>query len=406
MILPPRRITSLCIVGQTLHAARVTIGPFGARVGQTAVVDRFLSLSQKEAADSLRRLGAARRIVLTVPATWCAIRPIALTTRAWPKARQGVVESIDRLLPISPSDALVGLLNVYNDQLSPTEGRLIAIRRQAIGPWLAAVKGALDRHVGVILSPEMAMLGLGGQARDTMEIVDTSVAGDRLVHTLARGLAVSIAEPTDDEAAASALTLPDGAGNNADVSGVELAIAAALASFVAPGAFAPLLGPTPSRRIEWVAPVAAALLAASLMISAPMIGQSRLRAGVDRLRTRRLAMQDRFNQVRTLREDAERLARLLDETTSVTDEWRSVLPVIAEVQAALPDDGFLYRIVVDEQSVTISGEASDAPAVLQRMEASPLLASARRTGVLFPSTEPGLDIFEMRAQRRDREGDR
>ena len=70
-------------------------------------------------------------------------------------------------------------------------------------------------------------------------------------------------------------------------------------------------------------------------------------------------------------------------------------------QASLPAEGFLYRLVVDRRSVTISGEASDAPAILQRLEESPLLTSARRTGPLTPSSEPGLDIFEMHAVREE-----
>jgi len=246
------------------------------------------------------------------------------------------------------------------------------------------------------------MLGLGKQLEPTTEFVEAASPTDRLRHTLKYGLPVALAEQSDSENMDSAISLPCSDTVDCDVSGEELAIAAALASLVAPGAFAPLLGPKPTRRIEWVAPAAAAMLTVILAVSAPMILRSRLHAGVDQLRTQQASMQDQFEKVRLLRRDTERLIRLLDETATVTADWNSVLPVIAQAQSALPADSFLYRMTIDDQSLTISGETSDAAQVLERLEASPLLESARRTGALVPSSEAGLNIFEMRAERRRR----
>ena len=402
MILPPRSIVSLVIVGDDLHAARVTLGPIGARVARTATIEGFLGVSAADARQSLRAVaGATRRVVLTAPGAWCAVRPVALTVREWPAAKPEILRSLDRLVPIPADEALAGLMNVYDESLAPADGRLVAISRGSIEPWRGPIENALGRPVCAMLAPMMATLGLGLQDRARAAVLEPVGMGDWLRHEFVRGVPVRAAEPVTDLQTESrdAVILPGGA-LTPTVTGVDLAVAAALASFVAPGAFAPILGRAPGRRIEWVAPAAALAAALALFIAAPAVTRARLGASVLHLKAEQTALVEPFARVRDLRRDTERLTRLIDSAvTPATAGWASVLPAIAEAQAALPKDGFLYRIEIDAKGVTISGEAPDAPTILGRLEASPSLTAARRTGPLAPSPEPGLDIFEMRADR-------
>lgn len=396
MMLPPKNIVSCFVLGPALHAARVAIGPTGARVVANVRVDDFLSLSQADAKSALKPVAGSGRVVLTADPSWCAVRPIALTTQTWAKAKSELMQSIDRLVPMTRDDALAGLIDVHDESLKPREGRLIAIRKQLLEPWRQAIEHALDAPVSAVLSPHMAMCGLGLQTRESATVFEPLGGGEALRHDFAFGLPTEIAEAAGDESAHQFTVMS--AGVRRTISGDDLAIGAAVAPYVATSAFAPLLGAAPSRRSEWIAPIAAFAAAAALFIAAPLMYEARLQSGVDRLEARQVAMVDDFQSLRELRNRTEQRIKLVNEAVATaTTGWRSTLPILAEAQAALPADGFLYRLEIDPQNVVISGEASDAPAVLQRLEESPLLTSARRTGPLMPSSEPGLDIFEMRA---------
>jgi len=403
MILPPKSFLSFAIVDADLFVVRVVVGPRAPRVTHSQVIERFLSLSDQDAKVALRPFAqTSGRALLTAPSSWCSVRPIALTTRDWPKAKAEIMRSIDRLVPMTPDDALVGLVNLYDDSLTPVAGRLIAIHTRSLDPWRHAIEAALDRPIAAVLSPHMAMLGLGLQDEPHTLIIEPDPAGQSLQHELTLGLPTSIAEPPDldsNNTQTNATVLP-GSDAASTVTGAELAVASALASLAAPNAFAPLDGRTPSRRIEWLAPAAALIAAAALFIAAPMIFHARFRAGIERSKAQQSALVEPFNTVRDLRHNAEKLARQLNEgVAATTASWHSVLPALAQAQASLPADGFLNRLSIDDQSVTISGDASDTPAILQRLEASDALTSARRTGPLSPSSFPGLDHFEMRAAR-------
>lgn len=408
MLIPPRVILSCCIVGDDLHAARVRIGPIGARVLGATRLERFLAQTPQDRRAALRSLaGAGARLVITAPGAWCAVRPIALTTHNWAKARSELIHSIDRLLPMTRDDAMVGLLNVYDEALQPSGGRLIAIRRKIAEPWLHAIEDAAGVQTSTLLAPHMAMLGLGLQDRDRATVIEPIDENESVRHTLRRGLPVSIGEAHDRADADQDAVLPahePDATTRAEVDGADLAVAAALAPVVAPKAFAPMAGALPNRAAEWLAPAAAAVLAAALLITAPIMYETRLRSGLAALRAEQASLTDEYQRVRSLRSNTERLASLLIE--GVRDPlapWRPTMPVMAEAQGALTGDGagegFLYRLLVDARGVTISGEADDAGAVLQLLEDSPLLTSARRTGPLMPSPEAGWSIFEMRAER-------
>ncbi len=404
MLIPPRTILSCCIVGDDLHAARLRLGPVGARVLDSTSIERFLSLTPDKRRSALRPLASGvKRLTLTVPSAWCAVRPIALTTKQWASARDELVQSIDRLLPMTSDDAMVGLLNIYDDEQQAAAGRLVAIRRKVAEPWLHAIEDATGIDAGAVLSPHMAMLGLGLQEHVHATVIEPIDEVESVRHSLRYGLPVSIGDAVDSSVNdAITVTLPkqSSARTANTVSGVDVAVAGGVAPLVAPHAFAPMSGAVATRRAEWLAPAAAALLAAGLLIGAPMIFDARLKTGLANLRAEQMALTDEYQRVRSVRNNTERLASLLNEgVREPISRWRPAMPVMAEAQAALSSEGFLYRMLVDARGVTISGEADDAGAVLQRLEDSPILSSARRTGPLMPSPEAGWSIFEMRAER-------
>lgn len=405
MILPPRNILSLVIVGDDLHAARVAVGPIGARTVRAVTIERFL-LPTGEARDpaALRAIaGRARRVLLTVPGSWCASRPIGLTTRDWRGARDELRRSIDRFVPFTPDDALAGIVTMHDDAGAPAGGLLVAASRGRVEPWRRAVEAALGVPVGAVMCPMIASLGLGLQRARRAAVLEP--VGFRAMHRheLALGLPVRAAQPADDaDITAADAVLPGDAAST--VTGCELASAAAAASLVAPGVFAPLDGRVTTHRGDWIAPAAAVAAALALFISAPAVEEARVRAAIESLAQERESLAEPFARVRDVRKQAERLSALLGrDIAAATAGWSSVLPILAETQAAVPEAGFLYRIEIDGRGVTISGEAPDTPTILERLESSDHLTAARRAGPLSPSAEPGLDVFEMRA---DREGGR
>lgn len=403
MIIPPRTILSCCIVGDALHVARVRIGPMGASVLATATLEAFLEMSPADRKDALGAIRAgASRLVLVTPSDWCAVRPIAITTKGWKSAKPELIQSIDRLVPMTADDAMVGLLNLYADDLAPKEGRLIAMRRAVAEPWMHAIEDAAGASITMTLSPHMAMLGLGVQREDHTDIIEVLDADDLVRHEMHQGLPVQMGGAVDGDLAPDALLLPHHTSlkHERTATGVNLAVAGAVAPYVAPHAFAPMQGSLPSQGSSWLAPIGALAAAAALLLASPFIYDARLERGIESLRAEQAALTEPFQEAQALRARTERLASLLLEgVRDTTATWRPALPALAESQNALSGEGFLYRIVLDTRGVTISGESDDAGAVLRALEESPLLTSARRTGPLMPSPENGWSIFEMRAER-------
>jgi len=121
----PHSALSACIVGDDLHTVVVSVSPIGAKVRTAPTLERFLSMSADEARRRLEPVAAAGRVVLTCPASWCALRPIGLGVNQWPAARDDLLRSLDRLLPIPPDDAMIGLVQLHDSQGASAGGELV-----------------------------------------------------------------------------------------------------------------------------------------------------------------------------------------------------------------------------------------------------------------------------------------
>lgn len=407
MILTPWSKLSFVIDGDDLHVALVSGAPWGARARRGPTLHRFLATPVEEARAALAPFSSARRVVLTCPAAWCALRPVQVTTAQWPGAREEFVRSIDRLLPLSPDDVLVGLID-EGDGASPAErGCLVAVRRSQAQPWIDAIARALGRPVNEVISAHMAMPGLGLQREPIADVVERS-GGVALRHRLAFGRPVSFAEPlrdSDDESGAR-VAFPAGAEAPADASELtpqEIAIGSALSPAVAPGVYSPLIGRAARRRPAWIAPAGAVAVAALLLVSARPVYESRLERGAESLRAEQEAMVETVARVNEMRRQTERYARLVGEgVAKPTESWGSVLPMVVEAQTAVGERGYFYRVEVGREHFSFTGEVGGATATLERLEASPLLELPRFRSPVRPSAVAGLDVVDIRADRRGR----
>lgn len=400
---------ALAISGEDLHVALVTIGPLRAETTVGPVIRGFVGDSAEEARQALAPYANVRAVSLVVPGEWCAIRPTHLTSADWRGARDELIASIDRLVPIPPDDAAAGLVEVFPRSERPDApavgGALVVIRRSQLEPWLGAIERALGRPVSRVLSPQMAMLGLGLQCEPAAIVVEAlrleGVGDVELLHRLEWGRPVAIADAQSGAGSqddpARTLRLSRGHGG---VSPAELAVAGVIAPTVAGAVFRPLLG-KPSRPARpWLAPTIAATAAALLALLASPVFGVRLARAQNELLAREEAIAGDVRRAHEAREQAERLARLLGPGVSgATGGWRSVLPAAAAAQQALGPEGFLYRLEVSDTAITITGEAPSASAVLERMETAGGLRAARHTAPVSKSSVSGMDVFDIRAER-------
>jgi len=250
----------------------------------------------------------------------------------------------------------------------------------------------------------MAAPGLGVQQEQEAFLVESDTG---LAHRIRFGRISDVGLPdTDVPVGQPAVSLP----TEDDPSGAhDLAVAAALADVVSPGACWPLVGKRSSPARRWVVPAAAAVLALLILAAAGSIRDGALRSGAEQERIARAAMTDDLDRVLGDKEQAERLLTLLEDgVASATEEWDSLLPLLADAHAALDSRGFLYRIEVGPGALTVAGESANETSLLERLEGSDRLTAASFTAPLRPSqADDSLRIFAVRAERvRDAGGTR
>jgi len=400
---------SLLILGGDLHTGVVSRSPLGARTKPGPTLRNFLEMDERAARRMVADLPGGR-LLLTVPAAWCATRPVQVAPEQWRSAREEILAQVDRLLPIPPEEAMLGLVGLADESGEPRGGTLVGVRRSQVEPWRRAIEGAFGRPIDAVLTPHMALLGFGLQHDRRAVVIERLARGLDAAHTLAWGRPVSIGESADEAPVGEARTLAlpsSGEGaSDADYPGAETLspqdalTGAALAESVAPGRFAPVDGRPPRATPPWLAPGAAALLALVFVLAAGPIRDARLERAANEAEQAARALEDDLVSVQTTRRRAERVVRLLEEGVgAATTGWSSPLPALREATQALGEQGFLRRVEVTPQRLRIRGEAAQAGELLERLESSPLLSGAAMEAPLARSGDTGLDIFEIRADR-------
>jgi len=379
------------------------IGPNASAPGRQAIRG-FLQLDQArrraELAPIIRCAGDAPRVVLTAPSSWCALHPMAITGAQWDSARDEIVRSIDRMLPLDPSDAEVGLIDLVSADAQPADpaltGMLVGVARSRLEPWLAAITEALGRPVESVRSEQMAALGLGLQHEERASVIDS----DGSVHTLRWGRMTAIGELLDESASGDGrrVRLTD---NEEDAEGgpLALAIASALTDVAAPASFRPITGPAARQPRRWVAPAACLVGAVALLMLASFTGERRYERATAAQQQRQAELSDALAQTQRLRLETERLTRLLNEGVAKTfGQWEAITPALIEAHAAIPDDGTLHRLDLDRDSIALRGQAGSAGEALKTLEASAAFTGAAFTAPVSKSPN-GDDFFELRADR-------
>lgn len=424
MRLLPWKTLSLVIDGADLVCASLSGSPLGLRMQRGPHVLDFLHASAEEQRRALSGAEALPgRITLTVPATWCNVRPIALRCEQWSSARPEIMRSLSSLFPMAPADAVVGLIDRAAQSADGARGAgrgapgnsgayLVAVDRARLDPWLDAIRAALGRDVDLVLAPHMAILGLGLQSVERAEVLERQTGGAMVCHRLWRGEITELYHPLDESGAGQHITrlrLAESVpaiDNERSAPGVpridvhELCAAGALAPLVAPGRFAPLMGRAPHGARRWALPAAGVALGLVALWGASWTIDARYRSASERIERSQEGREQALAAVERDRSATLRLVALLDAAArGPVASPRSVLPELVAAHAALPTDGFLYRVELDGSGVTLRGESKRASDVLEQLDRTPGFRSARNVSTPAPVEERASEMFDIRAER-------
>lgn len=111
--------------------------------------------------------------------------------------------------------------------------------------------------------------------------------------------------------------------------------------------------------------------------------------------------------IEEVREEALRVQRIRDQINDTMEsagflaERRQASPmavdVLAGVTETLPDNTFLDRLVVGQNTVQMQGKSQNAQALIERVNDSPMMGSAEFRGSTRIEPQSGLEIFEINA---------
>lgn len=424
----PSSTLSAAILGDDLHLARVECSLFRAKARAGGVLRGFLAMPDDEARAAIAALAdpPPARVILTLPSDWCGVRPIGVARAHWPRARAGILGAIDSFLPVAPDDAEAGYLrrDPAGDRAAGRDvatsgspsgaeaespgGWLIGARRSLAQPWIDALRRATGASTIDLLSPHMAMLGLGLQHAPAAAVLERTPSGSLAAHRLRFGRAIELGAPWEGEllpGEGSAVMLT-GVSSEPPPPGVravtpeELAIAAALAPIVARDEFAPLAGRTPRAAARWLAPAGLAAGAIALLLAAGWVREARYERAIARLTAEQERLAPAAREAERHRDRARRLAALVESgVRTMQRDWTRVAPLLAEAQNAVPPEGFLYRVRLDDKGVTIDGESPRYLDALGRLEDAPSFAAARQVNPSVSVSDRKMDMFSLRAER-------
>lgn len=421
MRLIPWTTFSAAIIGDDLVTAVVSRSIVGAKVRRGPVLRRFLSMPADEARRALSTIdpGPSARLILTVPTSWCSVRPVPMDARNWASAKDAVLASIEQLVPVASADAMVGLVSrrvgvsaaaspeLSSDETAPAaSGWLVVARRPQVIAWSEALSRAVGRLPDAVLAAPMAVSGLGLQNADRAEVLDELAGRVAVRHTLIGGeideLAASLG--MGDVPSAGAVRMPEA---DAEVGGTaippyELAIGAALAEDIGAGTFVPLDGRARRATNRWIAPAVAAAVAALLFIGAERVSDWRYEKAIDALVAERASRQEDQKQVDESRAATLRLAALIEAGVNpAVKTWRPILPDLAAAQAAVPQDGFVYRVSLNADRLEMRGEAGRSVDVLTNLGAEgSAFTGAKWLAPISEVPERKTESFTLEAMRR------
>lgn len=406
MTWPYRTTLAAAIVGDALHAAEVREGPAGVRVVPREVIEAFLRTPSEESRRLLGEVAGGTRVVLVLPSSWCALKAMGLSWSQWNGAREELAANISGFFPFPAGQALAGYVARVGPEGESAGGYIVAADRARVQPWLDALRSALGREVDEVLTPHMALAGLGLQRESSAVVLDPDAGGAGVCHRLRLGEVVELCArssgaSSDGEASR---VLPEAGGASAgSVSGSELAWSAVLAGRVGPESYAPVLGRRARPPRRWLAPAACALAAAGLLPASGALMESRYREAISTRLAQSEAERASIDEARRALADLERYAALAREASGKTfAAGPSLLVDLAEVFGVVREAGagaFVYRVELDGSSLSLQGEAPRAGDVLRAVEKLESYQSARQASDPSPLEERAGEVFHVRADR-------
>lgn len=149
-------------------------------------------------------------------------------------------------------------------------------------------------------------------------------------------------------------------------------------------------------------PLAGIGAAAAMVTVAIMLGNARMASATEHIDADRKSIAAQVSAVREQRERYESLAKRIKLFAKLTPATQPrMLPLLASAQQSVPADGFLYRVDLDPQMVTIRGEAPRTLDVLARLEATEHYRSAESLEPPAMIKDRALESFHIRARRAD-----
>lgn len=410
MHITPTTTLSLLIDGDDLIWCAVRHSLLGTKTTLGQRIDGFILLSSASQSLALQAAPHASRIVLTVPMDWCVLRPVPISIANWSTAKAEIATSIESLVPIPQSEALIGLIGRASREGEPESSYLVVIDRNRLAPWTNAIERALHRRDLIVQSPHMSMLGLGLQEEERVELVEGASGAAPTIHRLLHGEVDELAcamTPLDSAQCARYYLMSGRSSESAAtpldvriISSMHMAEGAALAPRVAPRHFVPMVGRAARPVPRWLAPGLASLGALACVWLASVTMNARYEWAGEAIRYKQATLDERLELVLADRARVDQVVQLVEqEFAALTAGWRWVLPELEAAHRVLPDDAFFYRILIDGEALTIRGEATRASEVLERLEASALFSNARSLDAPVLVEERGAEQFHIKADR-------
>jgi len=151
---------------------------------------------------------------------------------------------------------------------------------------------------------------------------------------------------------------------------------------------------SPQTRLNFVLAGAALVLLIMVMAQSLQYRASR----VNGLESAIADVQDEARRVQRLREQVQETSEAASFLTRRRAESPMAIELLADVTRVLPDDTFLDRLVINQDSVLMQGKSSNAQQLIELVNKSDSFDSAAFRGSTRLDAASGLEIFEINAQ--------
>lgn len=398
--------------GESVRVVDVRPGMLRARSRVIAVVG---DPGDERACDAARArvvgAGRASSVVVVLPAGEVHLRPMAMSSRLFADAKEEIRQSVETLLPIDPSGAMLGFVDRRaaepgeSDEDSAGSGYLIGVEGEVVQRWSSLCEQLTGRKPDRVLAAHQALLGAGFQNSERALVRERGSYGEVQDSVLERGRITELR--IDADLAVEPALVMGPSGDAADGAGTDrLAIGAAMLDRCASDQTSPVSGEWTPGWKRALPTVIAVSLALALVLAAGAIRDRRYEADLQAVLDQQQELRADAAAVGELIAERDRLRGMLRAAdTGAIDRESSVLEIIGEAERAMPPDAFLEQFVVDSTGVRLRGIAASARDVLAAIESSPRFGSVREGKRPQPvGDRSGREVFDIRAENSDGAG--